>query len=62
MDTRRLGATGMDTHDCNLLPDPDLTIPVRSNRLILDTWQQVFHLECDIKAREREIVVAILGD
>ena len=41
---------------------PDLTVPVRNSRLILGTWQQVFHLECDVKAREREIVVTILGD
>lgn len=41
---------------------PDLTVPVRNSRLILGTWQQVFHLECDVKAREREIVVTISGD
>ena len=41
---------------------PDLTVPIRDNRLILGTWKQVFHLECDIKAREREIVVTILGN
>ena len=41
---------------------PDLTVPVRNSRLILGTWQQVFHLECDVKAREREIVVTVFGD
>lgn len=41
---------------------PDLTVPVRNSRLVLGTWQQVFHLECDVKAREREIVVTISGD
>ena len=41
---------------------PDLTVPVRNSRLILGTWQQVFHLECDVKTREREIVVTISGD
>ncbi|MFP6894928.1 MAG: secondary thiamine-phosphate synthase enzyme YjbQ [Opitutales bacterium] len=41
---------------------PDLTVPVRNSRLILGAWQQVFHLECDVKAREREIVVTISGD
>jgi secondary thiamine-phosphate synthase enzyme len=41
---------------------PDLTVPVRNSRLILGTWQQIFHLECDVKAREREIVVTIPGD
>ena len=41
---------------------PDLTVPVRSGELVLGTWQQVFHLECDIKPRERTIIVTVMGD
>jgi secondary thiamine-phosphate synthase enzyme len=41
---------------------PSITIPVFKNRPVLGTWQQVFHLECDIKSREREIVVTVLGE
>ena len=41
---------------------PDLTVPVRDGRLMLGTWQQVFHLECDIKPRQREIVVTVMGE
>ena len=41
---------------------PDLTVPVRDGRLMLGTWQQVFHLECDIKPRRREIVVTVMGE
>ena len=41
---------------------PSLTIPVSAGRPVLGTWQQVFHLECDIKPRNREIVVTIYGD
>jgi secondary thiamine-phosphate synthase enzyme len=41
---------------------PDLTIPVADNRLVLGTWQQIVHLECDVRARSREIVVTIVGD
>jgi secondary thiamine-phosphate synthase enzyme len=40
---------------------PALTIPVRDGRLVLGTWQQVFHLECDIKPRRRTIVVTVMG-
>jgi secondary thiamine-phosphate synthase enzyme len=40
---------------------PALTVPVLEGRLLLGTWQQVFHLECDIRARERTIVVTVLG-
>jgi secondary thiamine-phosphate synthase enzyme len=41
---------------------PDLTVPVRDGRLVLGTWQQIFHLECDIKPRRREIVVTVIGE
>lgn len=40
---------------------PDLTVPVRNGKLALGTWQQIFHIECDIKPRERTIVVTVLG-
>ncbi|HOA73480.1 MAG TPA: secondary thiamine-phosphate synthase enzyme YjbQ [Phycisphaerae bacterium] len=41
---------------------PDLTVPVREGRLALGTWQQIFHLECDVKPRRREIVVTVMGE
>jgi secondary thiamine-phosphate synthase enzyme len=41
---------------------PSLTVPVRDGRLVLGTWQQVFYLECDIRPRQRTIVVTVTGD
>lgn len=41
---------------------PSLTVPVRQGRLVLGTWQQIFHLECDIKPRERRVMVTVLGE
>jgi secondary thiamine-phosphate synthase enzyme len=41
---------------------PSLTVPVQDGQLVLGTWQQVFHLECDIKPRRRTIMVTIIGD
>jgi len=41
---------------------PSLTVPVRDGRPVLGTWQQIFHLECDIKPRQRVVVVTVLGD
>ncbi len=41
---------------------PSLTIPVSDGRPVLGTWQQVIHLECDIKPRRRQIVVTVTGD
>lgn len=44
------------------LMGPSLTVPVSGGRLVLGTWQQIFHLECDIKARQRKVVVTLLGE
>jgi secondary thiamine-phosphate synthase enzyme len=41
---------------------PSLTVPVRAGDLALGVWQQIFHLECDIKPRQRTVVVTVLGD
>ncbi len=44
------------------LMGPSLAVPVTEGRLVLGTWQQVFHLECDIKPRERTVVVTVMGE
>lgn len=41
---------------------PSLTVPVADGKLLLGTWQQVFHLECDIRPRQRTVVVTVLGE
>jgi secondary thiamine-phosphate synthase enzyme len=41
---------------------PSMTVPVGAGKLLLGTWQQIFHLECDIRARERQVVVTVLGE
>jgi secondary thiamine-phosphate synthase enzyme len=41
---------------------PSLTVPVMNGKLVLGTWQQIFHLECDIKPRQRTVVVTVLGE
>ena len=41
---------------------PSITVPIKDSKLVLGTWQQVFHLECDIKPRRRTIVVTVMGD
>ncbi len=40
---------------------PSLTVPVADGRPVLGTWQQIFHLECDVRPRSREIVVTVTG-
>jgi secondary thiamine-phosphate synthase enzyme len=44
------------------LQGPSLTVPITNGKLVLGTWQQVIHLECDIHARERSIVVTVMGE
>jgi secondary thiamine-phosphate synthase enzyme len=41
---------------------PSLTVPVKEARLVLGTWQQIFHLECDIKPRRRTIMITAVGE
>jgi secondary thiamine-phosphate synthase enzyme len=41
---------------------PSLTVPIDAGLPVLGTWQQVFHLECDVKPRNREIVVTVYGE
>ncbi len=41
---------------------PSLSVPIRAGRLVLGTWQQIFHLECDVRPRRRTIAVTIIGE
>jgi len=41
---------------------PSLTVPIVESKLALGTWQQVFHLECDIRGRQRTIIVTVIGE
>jgi secondary thiamine-phosphate synthase enzyme len=41
---------------------PSLTVPFSEGRPMLGTWQQIIHLECDVRPRERTVVVTVLGE
>jgi len=41
---------------------PGLTVPIGAGKLILGTWQQIFHLECDVRPRQRTVVVTVMGE
>jgi len=41
---------------------PSLTVPIRNGKLVLGTWQQIFHLECDIKPRRRTVAITVIGE
>ncbi len=41
---------------------PGITVPFSGGELVLGAWQQIFHLEADIKPRDRRIVVTVIGE
>ena len=41
---------------------PSLTVPIADGKLMLGTWQQIFHLECDVRGRQRTVVVTVVGE
>jgi secondary thiamine-phosphate synthase enzyme len=44
------------------LVGPSLVVPIADGKLVLGTWQQIFHLECDVRGRQRTVVVTVVGD
>lgn len=44
------------------LVGPSVTVPFCDSRLSLGTWQQIVFLDFDVSARERELIVQIIGD
>jgi secondary thiamine-phosphate synthase enzyme len=44
------------------LQGPSLSVPIANGKLVLGTWQQIFHLECDVRGRERTVVITVVGE
>jgi secondary thiamine-phosphate synthase enzyme len=44
------------------LLSPGLTVPIVNGKLLLGTWQHIFHLECDVRPRQRTVVVTVTGN
>ncbi|MBL1217253.1 MAG: YjbQ family protein [Planctomycetes bacterium] len=38
-----------------------MTVPVRDGRPVLGTWQQIFLMECDVRPRDRTVLVTVMG-
>jgi secondary thiamine-phosphate synthase enzyme len=41
---------------------PSLTIPFVEGSLTLGTWQQVIYVDFDVRSRQRELVLQIIGE
>jgi secondary thiamine-phosphate synthase enzyme len=44
------------------LVGPSLTLPIRGRRLSLGTWQQILFIDFDVRPRQREVVVQVMGE
>ncbi len=44
------------------LMGPSLSVPITDGELVLGTWQQIFHLDCDVRGRQRTVVVTVIGE
>src|SRR5262245_800515 len=58
----RWGDDNGSSHVRAALLGPSVTVPFTGLALELGTWQQVMLLEFDTRAREREVVVQIVGE
>jgi secondary thiamine-phosphate synthase enzyme len=41
---------------------PSLTIPFVGKTLTLGTWQQIIYIDFDVRPRQRELVVQMMGE
>jgi secondary thiamine-phosphate synthase enzyme len=44
------------------LMKPSLSIPVIDGRMTLGTWQQILFIDFDVRSRERQLVIQIIGE
>ena len=50
------------SHVRSSLIGPSLTIPIIGGKLTLGTWQQIVLLEMDTRARNRTVILQIIGE
>ena len=44
------------------LMKPSLSIPVIDGRMTLGTWQQILFIDFDVRSRQRQLVIQIIGE
>ena len=59
---RKWGDGNGHAHVRAALLGPSLTIPVIDGRLALGTWQQVVFIDFDVRPRQREVLVQLVGE
>ena len=58
----RWGDDNGSSHVRAALLGPSLALPFSDAQLAHSTWQQVVLVECDTRARERELVIQLVGE
>jgi len=58
----RWGDDNGSSHVRAALMGPSVGIPFVGGALVLGTWQQIMLLECDTRARRREVVIQLVGE
>lgn len=58
----RWGDGNGHSHVRAALIGPGITVPIKSGRMTLGTWQQIVFLELDNRGRERKIIVQVVGE
>ncbi len=58
----RWGDDNGSSHVRAAMLGPSLTVPFSGAELMLGTWQQLVLVECDTRARSREVVVQLIGE
>jgi secondary thiamine-phosphate synthase enzyme len=59
---KRWGDGNGFSHVRAALMKPSLTIPLVNGKLTLGTWQQIVFIDFDNRARDRDVVVQIIGE
>ena len=59
---KRWGDGNGHSHVRAALLGPSLSVPFVERTLTLGTWQQIVHIDFDVRPRNRQIVVQIVGD
>jgi secondary thiamine-phosphate synthase enzyme len=58
----RWGDGNGHSHVRAALLGPSLTVPFSAGRLLLGTWQQIVFVDFDNRARQRELVLQVIGE
>lgn len=58
----RWGDGNGHSHVRAALLGPSLTVPFVAGKLTLGTWQQIVYVDFDNRARQRKVIVQIMGD